>query len=193
MISSQSALNSDFKFDQKIKEIKNSSIIQFLMTSLFIWLFVVGVGFILELKLPSWCYLTIIVLHILGFITFSLSLKLGFNRVFGESEELYKSLVSFQSLYSSNLDINRVIEESHILSLDGLKFPREIDSLYIRVKGLIYDWKTTGMSIQYELNLYEKRFSFLREEQFETLTKLLKVIQFLTLCLFFYPVILSYF
>lgn len=184
------ALNNDFKFEQKLREVKRSSVIQFLMTSLFIWLFVGGIRLILDLELPGWCYLIITLLHSFGFLAFTMSLKVCVNRVFGQSEELYKSLVSFQSLYTSNLDINRVIDESRILSLDGFKLPLEIHSLYVRVKELVYDWKTTGMSIQNELNLYEKRFNFLQEEQFESLTKLLKVIQFLTLCLFFLP---SYF
>ncbi len=186
----QSSLNTDFKFNQKKKEIFRSSWIQFLLTSAFIWIFVFGVRWVLQEELPTWTYLVIVVFQVTGGFFFELFKSLIEKRLFKGTDSLVKAMVYFRNLYSANLDMNHIIRESSIMSLSDLKLPKEFDELYLRVKVLICDWRTTGDSIETELGLYEIRLSYLREELSEKLNKKMKALQFLTLCLFFLP---SYF
>lgn len=186
----QKALSSDFKFELKLKELKRTSIVQFLLTSLFIWVFVFGTQYTLENELPRCCFLSIITLQLFGFAFYTFSEKVVYKKVFGTSEEFIESLICFRNLYQTSLDINEILSESKILIQKKEHFPLRFKQLNDRVKSLVKKWKHTGENVNRELDLYESRMNFLREEQFEKLLKSTKVIQFLTLCLFFLP---SYF
>jgi len=186
----QKGLSSDFKFELKLKELKRTSVSQFILTSLFIWVFVWGTQYTLKSELPTWCFLSIITLQLLGFVFYFMLTRVVLNRVFGTSEQLIESIIYFRNLYRTSMDINEILSESRILIQREEKLPFHFNLLHNRVKKLVNDWKHTGENVNTELDLYESRMNYLREEQFEKLLKSTKVLQFLTLCLFFLP---SYF
>ncbi|TNF28795.1 MAG: hypothetical protein EP319_08245 [Deltaproteobacteria bacterium] len=186
----QTNLNSDYKFEKKRREINLSSKLQFLLTALFIWVFVLAVRYMVGEELPIWSYFIIGLLQVTGSLFFVFGNLLITKRVFGNSDDYLKSFVWFRNLYLSNLDMGQVIRESRILEIEAQKLPNEFSDLYTRVKMLIYEWKMSGENIHRELELYDSRMGYLREEQFEKLLKNVKLVQFLTLCLFFLP---SYF
>jgi hypothetical protein len=177
----RSWLTLDLQFEQKIQNQLKNSLAQFLILSIFTWVFYLNAVSALECELSWEGFCT---LQILGFICFIFTFQFKKIRHFEGIDEVSKRLLLFQSLKKVGLSIGEVLGRSKADQSFEItdKNTRELGQQLVAYSQ---SWVKTGRSIEGELNELSEELIYLKEQKRVHFEKQLAVMRFIHLVVFY--------
>ena len=174
-------LGEDVQFEEKVQALFKNSIVQFLILSLFTWVFYFNANHSLGSDLSCKGFS---ILQVLGFLSFSFVYLHQKKKAFGGMEELLRRVLIFKSLKTVGLSMGEVLAKS--------KADQEMNSSQKKVKELgnqMMDltkvWTKEGKSIDGELEEFLNELIFVRNEQCRKFELKLGALRFIHLVVFY--------
>lgn len=184
-------LGRDIQFEKKNRRIISGSNLQFFMTTMTTWSFILISSQMAELPLSPMNLFIIGLLQLAGIIFFNAAVRFLRFKMFNKFSDFIESFYLLMSLSEVGLSIGQVLHESKILEKEALS-----DSLFRsiaeRLTGLVKRWKDNGISPKAELSELISELWHLKEEQFERFLKYLEILKFSTLAIFYLPAYFLY-
>jgi len=179
------SLLKDLERQRKSSSLKFSAVANFFMASIITWLFAFYTAAVLSLELSTWIITLMGLWQIIGFLTYLILVSKLESKLLAPFDRVFNCLYTIQSLSHVGLCVNEVISKSSLVSLYDIQV-KKLQNHLSRLEYILEERKVQGSSILNELQIFIEQTWELFEHQAKLLEKLMVVIKFLWLCIFFF-------
>ncbi len=178
----------DYQFERKLNRELLGAIIQFVMTALITWFFILSTVIIVNIKLTSFVLIVIVVLQIGGGTLFVFNHGISKKRSFRWYDKYFQAIICLKALSHIGLATQKCIQLSEIsVVIEG-----PLDVINRRLEVALEQWQKNGVSMITTLEDCTDELVFLLNERFTKFVQKTILYKFLVLSIFFLPCYLFY-
>lgn len=184
-------LQSDRRFEKKLKELTLGTWMQMGMVLFLTWAFIIGAMTLVDVNIPFSRLVLIGIWQALGFSSLPLLMKYFRQRLFGDIGKLWKMLYVLSSLSRVPLSRSEVFNLAQVQELNLIK-QKNLLALVEKLKDTCHKALKMGGSYDEEVKYLMDELRFQEKWHFELFEKRLTVIKLGLLAIFFLPSYLAF-